>query len=252
MKSFSDFDSVFCINLDRRTDRWADAKKELELCGITNSQRFSAIEFTVEAAGTTRANKGCTASHRALWDRLARGELGGNALIFEDDFQFITERLLWSAGYGGMHDVMKIFKSVSGESFHDRLNALLPHVPENWDLLYLGGGYACDPVSRVNTHIIRSGGMLTTHAYAISRAYAEVLTSRLDVAYGTERPIGDAPDTLLRNFVAYPDWSGVRPCFAYVLSPRLFVQRQGVKSDISGEMIGFPHSMVDCRHEMMV
>lgn len=57
MKPFDFFDEIFCINLDRRADRWELAQKEFNKLGILNKvTRFSAIE-------NAHAEKGCFESH---------------------------------------------------------------------------------------------------------------------------------------------------------------------------------------------
>jgi hypothetical protein len=240
------FDSIVCLNLDRRPDRWAQALGELRLCGLDGRcQRISAVDRPNDG------NAGCTASHRAIWAKIASGEMGDHVLIFEDDFQVMTRDLLVEAKYADVQDTMRIFDSlapsVPASSVADWLAARLStmlDVPANWDLLYLGGGYASPPKGRVNKWCIRNNGMLTTHSYAIARKFARLITEHLDENWGDEYP--GPPDSVLCQYV------GADAFCSYTLSPRLFIQRAGVTSDLTGRVHNFPYSMTDPVHEMMV
>lgn len=234
------FDSVFVINLDRRVDRWSEAERELVRCGL-EGERFSAVEPPPDTPG--RYVVGCTASHRAIWRRVAAGKCGDRTLILEDDFVFTTRALLMSVGYQDGSDVLRIFDSCSGVSFQARFSVMLAYVPDRWDLLYLGGGYESTPRARINTHVIRNNGMHTTHAYAIARKFACRVTELLD----KESPGHPGPcDSMLANWSKEPD------IVSYTLTPRLFIQRPTSHSDIDPKPLGFPWSMTDAAHEGMV
>lgn len=62
MNNFFDyFDAIYCINLDRRTDRWETVQREFDKVGIRERVvRFSAIETPENGA------IGCLLSHRAI------------------------------------------------------------------------------------------------------------------------------------------------------------------------------------------
>jgi hypothetical protein len=243
------FDHVFCVNLDRRTDRWTEARAELQRCGLSACERFSAVDRLGMPGGGAN---GCAASHRTLWRRIAAGECGERVLIFEDDFMLTTRELLLRIGYTPQRDEVKIFDALIGDAAEDRLAELLPHVPAGWDLLYLGGGYESPPLKRVNVHVIRNAGMQTTHAYAITRQMARRVTDHLDAGYGvgTESdPIiyAGASDSVLAALSKRDD------VFSYTVTPRLFIQRPVSQSDINPQPAGgFPWDQVDSRHERMV
>ena len=96
----------------------------------------------------------------------------------------MTRETLLRAGYTPERKEVKIYDSLPGRTAGERLAAILPLVPASWDLLYLGGGYQAPPLSRVNKYLIRNGGMLTTHAYAITSKMAKMVTGHLDAGYG--------------------------------------------------------------------
>lgn len=243
------FDRSFCVNLDRRSDRWIEVKAELERCGIRGCERFSAFDRHGKYGGGIN---GCGASHRAIWRRIASGGYGDRVLIFEDDAMFTTREVLLRAGYATTQKEIEIFDSLPGKTAEQRLAALLPEVPSQWDLLYLGGGYETEPHSRPSPHIIRNRGMLTTHAYAITRAMAERMTKRLDAGHGVGTEIdpdvfSGAPDQILADVAKDPN------ILSYTVTPRLFIQRPTTVSDLNPiPPGGFPWDQTDSRHELMV
>lgn len=239
MTAFDYFDSVLCINLARRRDRWAEACTEFALCGIVKYERVSAVD-------DSRGYRGCMASHLGVWQRIARGELGGRVLIFEDDFKFIVRHDLIEAGYGGATgedaNVLRVFDSCPGVTPEERFGAMTKFIPEHWDLLYLGGSYVEPSRARMNNHIVRNTGMSCAHAYAMSRTYASNVMQFFSREY-PEDGCTEAPDTILRGLGRDPQ------VLSYTLSPRLFIQRESSKSDLTPRPAGFPRTMVDTFYE---
>jgi hypothetical protein len=73
------FDAIYCINLDRRQDRWAAMQRRFETLGIAGRvRRFPAIETPL----------GCTLSHRRCI-QAAHDQGLDNVLILEDDAIFL-------------------------------------------------------------------------------------------------------------------------------------------------------------------
>lgn len=104
---FDFFENIYCINLDKRTDRWELAQKEFESVGILDRvQRFSAIEHTDGRVGVIKSNL-------ALIKQAKENNLE-NILIFEDDVKFINNPL----------DVLR--------SFLENITSI------SWSMLYLG------------------------------------------------------------------------------------------------------------------
>lgn len=248
MSPWEYFDFIFCVNLDRRPDRWAEAQVELLRCGVLTCERFPAVDRRGLQGGGAA---GCAASHRTLWRRIASGACGARVLIFEDDFALLTREILVGAGYGFDRKEVEIFDALPGETAEERVAAVLPYVPSHWDLLYLGGGYQAPPLSRVNKHLIRNDGMLTTHSYAITRTAATLLTEQLDAAFdvGTESDPGvhsGPSDSVLAALSKHPR------VYSYTTTPRLFIQRPTSPSDLNPQPVGFPGDQVECSHELMV
>jgi hypothetical protein len=116
----------YCINLDRRADKWAYARTEFERMGI-RVKRFSAFD-------TRPGWVGCRDSHIAIME-LCRGE---NMLtIYEDDVQFLATQ----------QDIALAFMEL----------------PADWDMLSLGCSPQ-EPFERYSEHLFKMGKAWTTHA----------------------------------------------------------------------------------------
>ena len=170
-------DDAFVINLDRRGDR-------LEKFFVTHPELQGAVtrwqatdgktlQISAELATLFAPNDffwkksvmGCAVSHLGLWWKLVNEQIEiGTYLIFEDDAKL-------AAGW------------------RDTLAASMEHVPEDYDVLYLGGilppnraGYesVLEPVtkyySRIRPNMIF--GQKEPTAYFHSCAYAYVLSRR--------------------------------------------------------------------------
>lgn len=147
-------DKAFCINLDRRPDRWAKASVQFEKHGL-HVQRFSAIDkndFKKEYSMPSGA-MGCLLSHYFIIERAKF--LGWKAvLIFEDDVE--------------LHD-----------NFNSLFNECIKDLPDNWDMLYFGGSHRLAP-HPVTDKILRVNKTLTTHAYIIRESLYDLVLKDLN------------------------------------------------------------------------
>ncbi|MBV9612590.1 MAG: glycosyltransferase family 25 protein [Acidobacteriaceae bacterium] len=156
---FHFFDAIYCINLDRETDRWQAVMARFEKLGIAHRvQRFAAIE--------TRASHhiGCALSHRAI---LAEAKKYGyrNVLVFEDDVLFAPDAL----------DVLQ-------RNVQELKNVA-------WDLFYLGGCAWEQTFEKAEgcAYLETPRGLTCTHAIA----YHESIYDRI-LADVPETPAGVA------------------------------------------------------------
>mmetsp|Transcript_90572 Transcript_90572/g.270232 ORF Transcript_90572/g.270232 Transcript_90572/m.270232 type:complete len:335 (+) Transcript_90572:39-1043(+) len=176
---------VYCINLDRRPERWSFMQQQFAHLRLP-AQRWSAVDgrtinvpelaemglIAKEALpryylpdeqklfGTdlTDGGIGCALSHMMIWrDILSRRDEAsvgpsGAFLVVEDDCQFLPG---FSEGL---------------------LNSRLSHVPEDWELIYLGGQ---DLMHRQHEYQVAEGvrrlykGFRETTAYLINEAGAK-------------------------------------------------------------------------------
>jgi methyltransferase family protein len=228
------FDSVFCLALDSRPDRWEKAQAELEACGI-ECTRVSSNHWKYAVAG-------CMTGHRGIWQQVAGGRWGDRVLILEDDFKLITRTDLLGAGYREDSSEVAVFDSCPGATLEARFGAMVRHIPDKWDLLYLGGIYTSLSNVRVSPHVLRAGSMLSLHSYGISREYAARVTRAMDSLF--PREVSMPVDLVLER------QSRCGEAVTLTLSPRLFTQRTDSFSDISKRVHTFHRSMVDADHEL--
>ena len=99
------FDRVVVINLDRRTDRMAILDPRLKELGI-EYERFSAIDAKAEGISGQDANR---FSNLAILETVGTDKV----LILEDDANFLP-------------------------GFQEKFDIYIEHLPEDWDILYLG------------------------------------------------------------------------------------------------------------------
>jgi GR25 family glycosyltransferase involved in LPS biosynthesis len=154
------FEKIYCINLDRRPDRWERASNHFEDVGII-VERFSAIDGTIIDNQSELKNNGaygCALSHR---DIIIKCKLDNvkNVLILEDDVVF-------------------------RQNFQD-------HVKENfekltsWDMIYLGGQHKRKPLY-ISDGLFKLKKCLATHAYAVSCNFYD---EYLKITSNMRRPI---------------------------------------------------------------
>jgi GR25 family glycosyltransferase involved in LPS biosynthesis len=147
------FDKIYCINLDSRTDRWEECLEEFKKLGISDTvERFSA-----RRVDGVDAIAGCTKSHVEII-KLAKSRGEKNIIIFEDDFQSVRD------------------------SFWDDLEITLDQLKNNnlsYDLLYFGGRITGERGAEiVDKNLLRVFGVKTVHAYAVNeRVYDFIIDS---------------------------------------------------------------------------
>ena len=144
MKIEEMFDLSYCINLDKREDRWKVCKKEFRKIDFY-PERFSAIESHIPWLG-------CYKSHLAILKK-AYGE-NKNVLIFEDDVEFIQD------------------KNIIENALND-----LSDLP--WHMFYLGGNIL-KPFYQKSKYLARLTHCQSTHAYGVNKLFLKPLIDFLE------------------------------------------------------------------------
>jgi hypothetical protein len=151
MKLNEYFDKIYCINLDRRTDRWEECEKIFSKYGL-EVERFSAIDgsknnynlgypYDSELAGAI--------SHTKVLEKAKELKLK-NVLILEDDVDFVD-------------DLVKLFTE------------LIKRLPENWDGLLFGGNHVGGG-TMINENILKVNRSYALHCYGInSKVFDETI-----------------------------------------------------------------------------
>tara|TARA_R110002020_G_scaffold381800_1_gene592702 strand:- start:8689 stop:9312 length:624 start_codon:yes stop_codon:yes gene_type:complete len=152
------FDKIYCINLDRRKDRWEETEKELSKWGLLDQvERYSAV-----AGDNIKGNYSISLGNVGLIEtnveiiKIAKEKKYKNILILEDDIEF-TESIL---------------------NFESYFNSL----PEKYDMVWLGGNHNIHmgkTVNKLNDKIIKLHSTYATHAVIINESMYDVISHLL-------------------------------------------------------------------------
>jgi GR25 family glycosyltransferase involved in LPS biosynthesis len=206
MKLLDKFDKIYCINLDKRKDRWEECVVQFNKIGILDEvERFPAVEHEM---GIT----GCTLSHYEIIKK-CKEDGHKNVLVFEDDIKF--------------HDV---------DNFHKLLESSLYQASKHdsrYDMFYLGGNLKGSSNVRVDENLVRLDNVKTTHAYAISDTIYDVFIDAIEGIDDIDNPFYWAgPEKMVTNpnryNVDYWYSQNIHPLYkVYGVFPMLCSQRAG-------------------------
>ena len=135
------FDKIYCINLNRREDRWNETLEELKKWGLSDSvSRYSAIDGNTLNNDTVINNGelGILTTHINIITE-AKENNYNNILILEDDIEFTKEI--------------------------ENIDEYMSLVPSDWDMLYFGGNHnkhIGKEINLLNEKIIKLNGEKTT------------------------------------------------------------------------------------------
>ncbi len=144
---------TYVINLPHRKDRLEQLKIPVELSGGSHEvfRATDGSKFKFERSKRMRGHLGCWDSHRRIMEEI-KDKGNGTTLILEDDCDFNEKVLIFSK--------------------------YLRELPEDWDLLYLGGINQDAPES-YSDHLDLAKNILQTHAYIIKDKFIPILLETL-------------------------------------------------------------------------
>lgn len=200
------FDRIIWIGSVNRPDRAAQMEEQFAKYKIT-AERFEAHWKPLDHLGKPNGNMGCTSSHRGVLELICHHKWA-RTLVLEDDAMFVDD------------------------SWPEQFDAMVREVPADWDFLFLGAGYAEDPIERISGAVIRAGALMTTSSYGITYAMARKMAPYIS---------GIGPIDSL-----YHEWE--RKNRTYIFSPRICVQRPSY-SDLQEKQSDNSISMLDRAHE---
>ncbi len=145
------FDKIYCINLDRATERWEKCVEQFNKYGI-EVERFSAIEPEEGVNGLLRGEIGIMRTNYEIIKQAKKLNLN-NILILEDDFEFV-------------------------ENFNTLFEKIFPMVPEDWDFLYFGGNHVGGFIM-INEYIARMKHSYAIHTFAVKNTMFEKILNTL-------------------------------------------------------------------------
>lgn len=139
----------FCINLDKRSDRWESFVKSATQAGFDEDeiQRFSAIENTFGALG-------CAQSHLIILTSFLIHSESDFLCIFEDDFIFTSKKF----------DIIKNIKELSDRT--------------NWDALLLSGTFVTNYNNDITINTKKLIEAQSACAYIVNKNYVHILAQK--------------------------------------------------------------------------
>ena len=203
------FDGVFCVNMDKRPDRWKQAQTEFKKIGIEDEvTRFTGIEHP-------NGNLGCCLSHLALIKKCKEGNFR-NVLIFEDDVLFTeTDVPRLAAAFDDLNDI------------------------GSWDIFYIGvtmcptrGNFL-----RITDRVLKTNFAYTTHAYAVNaQAFDPMIEAwSHNVESDNPRPV----DVVLDEHVVRGRGQ------SFVMDPIYAIQQPGVSDILNSEIATYEWMVTD-------
>jgi glycosyl transferase family 25 len=207
MKLNDYFDKIYCINLDRRTDRWERCQEIFSKINL-NVERFSAIDGSVdnynlgypydsELAGAI--------SHTKVIEKAVELNIK-NVLILEDDVDFI-------------------------DNLENFFSDLIKLVPKDWDGILFGGNHV-GGYSHINDSVVKVNRSYALHAYALNSYSFEYIINYMNnkiknsINKGRKGIITSvAADFFMADLHNHTNW--------YCFRPHLAWQKDG-HSDIQG------------------
>lgn len=144
---------IYCINLDRRKDRWNTICLPQFIKLDLQVERVSAVDGMLidlprDCSSQLRGRIGCAMSHLNVL-RLAQRHHIERILILEDDVSF-------------------------ADDFISTLSTLITHVPTDWDMIFLGANHMIKP-THIGNGITKLNKAFTTHAYIVNSHMIEKL-----------------------------------------------------------------------------
>lgn len=199
------FGKIYCINLDKRKDRWEESQREFQKINI-EVKRYSAFDATqienVETLFVGHFEKagqfGCLISHLNIIKEAKDLSLP-SVVILEDDVVFC-------------------------DNFNNEFNLGMSEMPDNWDMIFFGSNHVSPPF-KISNRISKLQRAYSAHCYVIhDRMYDELIE--------LIEPMNEPLDVTYSNIQSRIN--------CYVFNPHLVWQRPGY-SDICEMVVDYTH-----------
>lgn len=215
MKLNEYFEKSFCINLDRRNDRW-DEVQPIFIRENIEVERFSACdgskEFNLpktEGGPASNAELGGAKSHMDVIVKAK--ELGlKNVLVFEDDVDLIP-------------------------NINEEFDKIMNQIPNNWDMIYFGGNHV-GGLLQITPNIFRAGRTYALQMYAVNEKFYDLAikyySDKIKWVLSGRQPL--KPSVAADYFIA--DLHQIINC--YVVRPHFSWQRKSY-SDLAEQVVDY-------------
>ena len=175
------FDKIYCINLDRRKDRWGKVSKTFDELGFDDVERYSAID-----------GKTLDLSQLEYKKSLLVGELG----ILETHRKLIKE-----SKENNLNTILIMEDDVTFNNNITKLDEFMSAVPNDWDMLFFGGNhvYGKQP-TKINDKILKLNYTVALHCVAVKNTLFDHL---LEITKRRNKQIDQSYADLQKVFNAY-------------------------------------------------
>jgi len=196
------FDKIYCINLDRRKDRWEETENELKKWGLLDQvERYPAVDGVSldNPYSINNGELGILTTHINLISD-AKEKNYENVLILEDDIEF-TKNII-------------------------NVDKYMELVPTDWDMIYFGGNHnkhMGKRVDMINDKIIKLNETYGIHCVAINNSMYDVILKTI-------------PKIMKPIDVYYSDLQKSYECYGF--NPSIALQRVGY-SDIQNKVMDY-------------
>ena len=194
------FDKIYCINLDRRIDRWEETTIELKKWGLYDKViRYSAVDGNTITQQNNKINKGelgLVETHIKIITE-AKNNNYKNILIIEDDITF-TEEII-------------------------KIDEYFNQLPKSWDILWFGGNHNIhmgETINKISKNVIKCHQTYSTHCIAFNEKIYDLVLNLLNKK---EKPVD----------VYYSDIQKIYDCYSFY--PSVALQRPSY-SDIQNSI----------------
>jgi hypothetical protein len=153
---FEQFDKRYCVNLDKRADRWEKVSKTFEEVGIKDVIRYSAVDGNELDLTNVKYN-----------ERLLKGELG----ILQTHLNLLQE-----AKDEGLKEIVIMEDDVVFTDEFKDFDKYLADVPSDWDMIFVGGNHMYgDTPHVINDRVLKVNGTVAIHCIIIREPIFDVI-----------------------------------------------------------------------------
>lgn len=201
---FEQFDKIYCINLDRRPDRWEKVSQTFKDVGINDVVRYSAVDGN-ELDLTNIKYK----------PTLLKGELG----ILETHLKLLQE-----AKDAGLKEIVIMEDDVVFTDEVSKFDEYFNEIPKDWDMIFVGGNHIYGNTPNVITdRVLKVNGTVAIHCIIIRESVMDVI---LAIAKGRQKQIDGYYADIQKGYNVY--------CF----TPNMALQYEDF-SDIQGKTVNY-------------
>lgn len=160
MKLTDFFNKTYCINLNRRLDRWEECLIEFNKFNITNVERFIAVDGKklpqISNGFVTPSRLALVLTNIKILEEAIKNNYS-SILILEDDIEFNDQ----------VNNIEEYFK----------------FLPDDWDMLYFGGNHnthmGVKPPITINEKVCKLHKTYSTHCVAINKKCFQKVLDRI-------------------------------------------------------------------------